>query len=422
MGKITVSNLGKAYKTYPSKLARLKEWLIPFNQPRHQLHWVLQNINFEIKSGEAVGIIGINGAGKSTLLKMLTGTTQPTTGSIEITGRVAALLELGMGFHPDFTGRQNIYMSGQLLGMSSEEVTNLMPEIEAFAKIGNYIDQPVRIYSSGMQVRLAFSIATAKRPDILIIDEALSVGDVAFQRKCFHRIESYRTAGTTLLLVTHDNETIKKICNRALFIKNGHLAAFSDAKSVCDKYEQYLFNGMSNENQAKVDPLNLKATTANFDPELEATEQMIYGNGNAQIESCWLVDSNDRQVNVIPSGETFSFCYKVKFIEKIEKPIFAMMLKTREGVSIYGVDSSNFVDTKTFSANEIIKIKFCMDNPLAPGVYYFNCGVRVNTKEGEEFLSRRLDCAILRVTSTPFTTVAMGMVEMNTQLTIKNME
>ena len=204
MGTITVSQLGKAYKHYPTRWSRLAEWLIPGSRPRHTMKWVLQDISFTVKAGEAVGIVGINGAGKSTLLKMITGTTQPTAGTVSVTGRVAAMLELGMGFHPDFTGRQNAIMAGQLLGYSVEEINRLMPEIEAFAEIGDYIDEPVRVYSSGMQMRLAFSVATAHRPDILIVDEALSVGDAYFQHKSFARIREYSKLGTTLLIVSHD--------------------------------------------------------------------------------------------------------------------------------------------------------------------------------------------------------------------------
>jgi len=188
MGSIIVNNLDKGYKHYPTRWSRLREWLHPRGKAYHSMHWVLQGISFEVRPGEAVGIIGINGAGKSTLLKMIVGTTRPTSGSIHVTGRVAAMLELGMGFHPDFTGRQNVFMAGQLLGYSVEELTRLMPEIEAFAEIGEYIDQPVRVYSSGMQMRLAFSVATATRPDVLIVDEALSVGDTYFQHKSFDRL------------------------------------------------------------------------------------------------------------------------------------------------------------------------------------------------------------------------------------------
>ncbi|MFN3410487.1 MAG: ABC transporter ATP-binding protein, partial [Limisphaerales bacterium] len=224
MGAITVTHLGKAYKQYPTRWARLAEWLDPRGKPRHHLHWVLKDINFTVQPGEAVGIIGINGAGKSTLLKLITGTTQPTTGSVHTTGRVAALLELGMGFHPDFTGRQNVFMAGQLLGIDSRTIVRLMPEIEAFAEIGEYIDHPVRVYSSGMQMRLAFSVATAIRPDILIVDEALSVGDAYFQHKSFERIREFRKQGTTLLLVSHDKQAIISICDRAMLLSSGQIA------------------------------------------------------------------------------------------------------------------------------------------------------------------------------------------------------
>src|SRR6185312_13241021 len=190
MGDIRVSGLGKAYKQYPGQWSRLAEWIVPVGNPRHIEHWVLRDIDFHLRAGEAVGIVGANGAGKSTLLKILAGTVRPSCGKIEIGGRVAAMLELGMGFHPDFTGRQNAVMGGQLLGLSLEDIARLMPQIEAFAEIGEYIDQPVRTYSSGMQMRLAFSVATAQRPDILIVDEALSVGDSYFQHKSFERIRA----------------------------------------------------------------------------------------------------------------------------------------------------------------------------------------------------------------------------------------
>ena len=189
---LTLRNLGKSYKQYPSKFSRLIEWVLPFCGIRHTKKWVIRDISFDIKKGETIGIIGVNGAGKSTLLKIITGTTQPSEGEVICNGRIAALLELGMGFHPDFTGRQNVYMAGQLLGLNTDTISELMGEILDFADIGEYVDMPTRVYSSGMQVRLAFSIATAVRPDILIVDEALSVGDVAFQAKCFRRINDFK--------------------------------------------------------------------------------------------------------------------------------------------------------------------------------------------------------------------------------------
>lgn len=418
MGTITVTNLGKAYKQYPTRWSRLAEWLVPFSQPRHQLKWVLQDLNFKVSPGEAVGIIGINGAGKSTLLKMITGTTQPTTGSVQISGRVAALLELGMGFHPDFTGRQNAYMSGQLLGMSVEDITRLMPEIEAFADIGDYIDHPVRVYSSGMQVRLAFAVATANRPEILIIDEALSVGDAAFQRKCFQRIENYQSTGTTLLFVSHDIETVKKLCDHALFINNGQLAHFGSAKQVCDEYEKHLFGSSMKPamNAASVPD----ADTSKFDTSLIASCEMSYGNGKADILACWLEDTNGRRINVVEAGTPFRWRYRVRFNQDIVQPIFAMMLKTREGVALYGVDSTVLRSAPNqASAGEILDVIFELANFLAPGVYYLNCGVRVHTENEVEFLSRRVDSAILKVTSGPDTTVATGLVDLGAMLNIQ---
>lgn len=234
-GSIDLRDLGKAYRSYPSRWARLREWVQP-QTVRHDLTWVLRGLNLHVPPGQAVGIIGRNGAGKSTLLKMITGTSAPTEGAVRLHGRVAALLELGMGFHPDFTGRQNAWMAAQLLGMAGEEIAQSMPAIEAFAEIGHYIDAPVRTYSSGMQVRLAFSVATAVRPDVLIVDEALAVGDVYFQHKCFSRIRAFRQEGTTLMFVSHDPGAIKSLCDRAVLLDAGCIVADDVPDQVLDLY------------------------------------------------------------------------------------------------------------------------------------------------------------------------------------------
>ena len=422
MGTISVTNLGKAYKQYPTKWARLREWLLPGKSALTSTKWVLQDITFTIEPGQAVGVLGVNGAGKSTLLKMITGTTQPTTGNVYIVGRVAALLELGMGFHPDFTGRQNAYMSGQLLGFGANEIKALMPEIEAFADIGEYMDQPVRIYSSGMQVRLAFAVATAVRPDILIIDEALSVGDAAFQRKCFQRIESYRNAGTTLLFVSHDTETVKKLCDNALFLKYGRLEQWGEAKPVCDAYERFLFGG-GNKSEAKqmAKPIN-SPKLAQFDPALSAAAcEVIYGNGKADIEACWLSNERGERLNVIESGTPFFWRYSVRFNEDVTNPIFAMMLKTKEGFALYGVDSKkNKTHEKTFLKGDKVEVGFRLSNPLAPGVYYLNCGVRLDHDSGTEFLSRRVDSALLKVTKADSSTVLSGLLEMHADIVLND--
>ena len=234
-GEMTVAGLGKAYRFYPSRWARLAEWVAP-RRARHELKWVLRDVDFSVAAGESVGIIGRNGAGKSTLLKLITGTTQPSEGEIRAHGRVAALLELGMGFHPEFTGRENALMTGQLMGLSEQEITAAMPQIEAFAEIGRYVDEPLRVYSSGMQVRLAFSVATAFRPDILIVDEALAVGDIYFQHKCYARIRQFRAQGMTLLFVSHDPGAIKSLCDRAILLDAGRIRADDRPDTVLDYY------------------------------------------------------------------------------------------------------------------------------------------------------------------------------------------
>jgi lipopolysaccharide transport system ATP-binding protein len=325
MGNITVSNLGKAYKQYPNRWARLLEWVSPFHQRRHTLKWVLQGINFTVNAGEAVGIIGMNGAGKSTLLKMITGTTQPTTGSVNITGRVAALLELGMGFHPDFTGRQNAYMAGQLLGYSAEDIRRLMPEIEAFAEIGDYMDQPVRVYSSGMQMRLAFSVATAQRPDVLIVDEALSVGDAYFVHKSFGRIKAFRESGTTLLLVSHDKGSIQSICDRAILLSAGRVAMEGEPEAVMDYYNAMLAD---KENQ------NVKQVTL-----ADGKVQTVSGTGEVVLNSVELLNAQFEPVEVINIGDTLNIRVKYTPQEVIQTLTVGFMVKDRLGQPVFGTNT-----------------------------------------------------------------------------------
>ena len=234
MGHLRVTKLGKAYRRYVRQSGRLLEWLGLGVQ--HELKWILRDINFEIQRGEAVGLIGVNGAGKSTLLKLIAGTARPTTGQITVNGRITALLELGMGFHADFTGRENVLMSARIAGIPASELEAVMAAVEEFAEIGDYIDQPVRTYSSGMQVRLAFSVATAVRPDILIVDEALSVGDTYFQHKSFDLIRRFLAEGTTLLFVSHSAASVKSICTRAILLDQGSIVCDDAPDKVLDYY------------------------------------------------------------------------------------------------------------------------------------------------------------------------------------------
>lgn len=356
MGSISVRNLGKAYKQYPTRWSRLAEWLIPFGKPRHSLKWVLQELNFEVQPGEAVGIIGINGAGKSTLLKMITGTTQPTTGSVTITGRVAALLELGMGFHPDFTGRQNAIMAGQLLGYSVKEVIELLPEIEAFAEIGDYIDQPVRVYSSGMQVRLAFSVATAIRPDVLIVDEALSVGDTYFQHKSFERIREFRKLGSTLLIVSHDKQAIQSICDRAILLNAGKLAMEGEPEAVMDYYNALLADHQNQQVRQDVQD--------------DGKIQVISGTNEVTLTDVSLLNSEGRVVELVGVGEYVSLRVRASCRRSVNSLVIGYMIKDRLGQPVFGTNTHHLGGVfQGLEKGRVVEVCFKFQANIGPGAY-----------------------------------------------------
>jgi lipopolysaccharide transport system ATP-binding protein len=379
-------------------------------------HWVLRGVEFSVTAGEAVAIVGQNGAGKSTLLKLIAGTLRPSEGDVRINGRVAAILELGMGFNPELTGRQNAFHAGGLMGFDRAALHEVMPAIESFADIGEYFDQPIRTYSSGMQVRVAFAVATAFRPEILIIDEALAVGDASFQRKCFQRIEDFRAEGTTLLFVSHDLETVKKICSRAIFLKSGQLVRFGPAKQVCDDYEQHLFGGKTKPAAA----VSVGAERARFDAGLAAAScEVVYGNGKADIDFCRVENSQGERINVITNDQPFVWRYDVRFNEMVDNPIFAMLVKTREGVTVYGVDSSQLhAHTRKYLPGEVIDVRFELSNRLAPGIYYLNCGVRLDHPDRIEFLSRRVDAALIKIVDSSPSTIIVGLLDMEANLVL----
>ena len=355
MGNITVSNLGKAYKRYPSRVSRVLEWIMPFSHKRHADNWVLKDINFSIPAGEAVGIIGTNGAGKSTLLKMISGTTKPTLGSVEIQGRIAALLELGMGFHPDFTGRQNAFMAGQLLGYTTEDITRLMPAIEEFAEIGEYLDQPTRFYSSGMQMRLAFSIATAERPDILIVDEALSVGDAYFQHKCFDRIRAFRELGTTLLIVSHDKIAIQSICDRAILLNEGSLALEGKPEVVMDYYNALIAD---HENQ-----------TVRQETLQSGQVRTISGSGECQVTSISL-NVEGKPTDVIQVGQAACLKVKIHCYQDVDSLVFGYLFKDRVGQSVFGTNTHHLEQPLiNIKAGEEIEISLHFTVNMGPGTY-----------------------------------------------------
>lgn len=386
MGSIHVKQLGKAYKQYPTRWSRLLEWVMPFLGRRHQLKWVLQDVDFAIAAGESVALIGVNGAGKSTLLKLITGTAQPTVGSVTSHGRVAALLELGMGFHPDFSGRQNALMAGQLIGLSVEEVQALMPAIEAFAEIGDYIDQPVRVYSSGMQVRLAFAVATAVRPDILVIDEALAVGDVFFQQKCYERIRSYCQAGTTLLFVSHAMNAVYSLCNRAILISAGRVALDSSPREVIDLYNAHV---LRQRDGLPPPPAPAPAAVSGAPETASASESASaaaptpapaatigsFDHGGARIEAVGLY-VDDQEAATVISDRVATVRVEARFGQTYADPHVGFQIRNARGEAVFMTNTYCMrQQIGAVSAGEAVRVEFSFKASLAPGDYTITAGV-----------------------------------------------
>lgn len=363
MSYISVSHVGKAYKRYPSQWTRFLEWI--GLGVSCELIWVLENISFTVNSGESVGIVGVNGAGKSTLLKIIAGISKPTTGKVSIRGRVVALLELGLGFHPDFTGRQNVFMAGQTLGFTTKEIDLMMNQIESFAEIGDYIDLPIRVYSSGMQVRLAFSVATAVRPDILIVDEALSVGDAYFQHKSFQRIREFKKLGTTILMVSHDKFAIQTICDRAILLGQGQLLMEGEPEKVLDFYNATLATN------------NLENIAQNIT--VSGKSQTISGNGEASITEVKLLDAKSNSVEVASVGELLTLLIRARANEDIHELVAGFLIKDRLGQPIFGTNTFFLEETLIdVHEKEIIDFQFSFDANLGPGTYSIAVALHTN--------------------------------------------
>lgn len=374
MGSIQIKNLGKAYKQYSSRFDRLFEWILPWSKTRHTQKWAVQDINFNVAPGEAVGIIGVNGAGKSTLLKMITGTTQPTTGSVSMKGQVVAMLELGMGFHPDFTGRQNVQMAAQLLGYTPHEIDEAMPTIEAFAEIGDVLDQSIRTYSSGMQMRLAFSIATLKRPDILIVDEALSVGDAYFQHKSFDRIRQFQKEGTTLLFVSHDPMAIQAICDRAVLLHGGKMLQEGSPEVIMDYYNALIAKQENNHiQQIKINKQDV---------------QTISGTGEASIKKVILLNHENKPVEEINVGESVTLRVNVMINQPISQLILGYLIRDRLGLTMFGTNMHfKKLPLYDLKPGEILEYNIEFPANLGPGSY----SVSINLIGGDNHLTHNYE-------------------------------
>ena len=322
---ISVDNVSKVYKLFTKPADRVIDALHLAPWKKVPEHHALNDVSFEVKQGEMVGIIGTNGSGKSTILKIITGVLHPTKGDVKVNGRISALLELGAGFNREYTGIENIYLNGTMIGFSKEEIDAKLKDILEFADIGDFVYQPVKTYSSGMFVRLAFAVAINIEPEILIVDEALAVGDVFFQAKCYRKFDEFKKKGKTILFVSHDLSSIVKYCDRVVLLNKGTKLGEGKAKEMIDVYKQVLV-GQYDENDTK----EATETTANIDG--GANEELLeYGSRKAEITECFITDNKGKRTNALIKGEPFTIHMKASFAERVQAPIFAFTIKNARG-------------------------------------------------------------------------------------------
>ena len=413
---ITVKDVTKIYKLYDKPIDRLKEALNPFHKEYHKKFYALNNLSFEVKKGETVGIIGTNGSGKSTILKIITGVLTPTTGEVEVNGVISALLELGAGFNMDYTGIENIYMNGTMMGFSKKEMDAKLQEILDFADIGDFVYQPVKTYSSGMFVRLAFALAINVEPEILIVDEALSVGDVFFQSKCYRRMEEIRQKGTTILMVTHDMGSIIKYCDKVVLLNKGNFVAEGAPGHMVDLYKKILAGQMEGLEAAKDVDSDFSGETAEKEQK-EKTYQLLhgklmkdsltinsnrteYGDGRAKIYDLGLFDQRGNLTNLLLKGEEFTIKEKIRFAAPIQSPIFTYTIKDKKGTDLTGTNTMfEGTDIKPVKAGDEYEVSFTQKMTLQGGEYLLSMSC-TGFEQGEHTVYHRLyDVANITVIS-----------------------
>lgn len=455
---ISVSHLSKCYHIYEKPSDRLKQIIVPRlaravkkkDRAYFREFWALNDVSFDIEKGETVGIVGRNGSGKSTLLQVICGTLNPTAGNVQANGRIAALLELGSGFNPEFTGRENVYMNGVLLGLSREEIDNRYDDIVRFADIGDFVEQPVKTYSSGMIVRLAFAVAINADPEILVVDEALSVGDELFQRKCFSRIAAIKAMGATILFVSHSGGTVVELCDRAILLDSGEKLAVGSPKDIVAQYQTLLYAPPERRDTIRQEIKDGRRTGSKqpnsevgvavvkydgsqdddgsespdvpagsggesegeYDPGLVPSSVVAYESHGARIESPKVLTLGGRQVNILRRGQRYRYCYRVHFDFSATSVRFGMLIKTVSGVELGGAATASSLQTALpyISAGDIYDVEFSFKCVLNPGVYFMNAGVVGTVAGSETYLHRLLDIAMFRVENVPGLT-ATGIVD-----------
>ena len=416
---IKVENMKKVYKLYDRSSDRLKE-TFGLVKNRHKDHYALNGVNMEICQGETVGIIGTNGSGKSTILKIITGVLNPTEGTVTRNGRISALLELGAGFNMEYTGIENVYLNGTMMGFTDKEIEERLPKILEFADIGDYVYQPVKTYSSGMFVRLAFAVAINIDPEILIVDEALSVGDVFFQAKCYRKFEEFKEMGKTIIFVSHDLSSISKYCDRVYLLNKGDLLGEGSPRDMIDAYKRVLVGQYAVEEEAGTNLLADEGINAAAAKSMGVNPQKLeYGTKQAHIEKFFITDDRGVQTTAVMKGSKFTIHVQVKFEEDLPAPIFAYSFKDIKGTEITG---TNTMFEKAFlepvKAGTVKYVTFTQEMNMQGSDYLLSLGV--TGFEGDDFkvYHRLYDVLNITVVSDKNT---VGFYDMNSQIEVKDL-
>jgi lipopolysaccharide transport system ATP-binding protein len=419
---IQAKGLSKCYSVFSQPQDRLKQMLSFGRRKLFRDVWAVRDVDLEVYRGETLGIVGRNGSGKSTLLQLIAGIFEGTSGELNVNGKVSALLELGAGFNPEFTGRENVYLSSQIMGMSRPEINKRFASIEEFANIGAFMGSPVKTYSSGMYARLAFAVAVSIEPDILIIDEILSVGDERFQRKCFARINEFKKSGATVLIVSHGATTILELCDRALLMDQGERLMLGRPKTVIASYHKLLFGASERTDQIRTEiqsadhrtdlslsvdqedvgympPETVESDGASFyEPDLVPSTTTIYDSRGAVIEEVEILNSDRNRVNVLTPGEEYIFRYRVRFTVDAASVRFAMLVKTVTGIELSGIRSHFDGEGLMFvEKGRCLSAEIHFRNEFLSGVYFTNAGVTAIENGEEIFLHRIVDAGMFRV-------------------------
>ena len=422
---IAVDHISKVYKLYDKPMDRMVEALGLTKKKKYREHFALSDVSFQVKKGECVGIIGTNGSGKSTILKIITGVLNPTGGTLTVNGRIQALLELGAGFNMEYTGIENIYLNGTMNGFTEQEIAGRMQDILDFADIGDYVKQPVKTYSSGMFVRLAFSVAINIDPEILIVDEALSVGDVFFQAKCYHKFEEFKKMGKTIVFVSHDLSSISKYCDRVFLLNQGNLLGEGSPKEMIDVYKRVLVGQYEmpdkQENQDLLQDPELRRAAGGAAEETAQgmnPETLEYGTKQARITESYVTDDRGIRTAAVIKGSEFTLHMRVEFSDHIPAPIFAFSFKNVMGTEITGTNSmieKAFLESA--EAGQVKDITFTQKMDLQGGEYLLSLGVTGYNGDTFEVYHRLYDAMNITVVSDKNT---VGYYDMNSVVTVRD--